>query len=73
MFKSFRSIFLILQLLLFINPLFRQLRRKNFPLLLKEGMFLALANWDIISQYLKNRNFSFEKMKKYMQFKKFRK
>jgi hypothetical protein len=64
MFRSaYRTIVLVLQVLMIATPLLGRWRRQKLSFLLKEGAFLVLTNWDLIWKYLEKRKWSIETAK----------
>lgn len=63
MFKSLRSLLLIVQFLSLLSPLLGGWRRKKLSFLMKEGVLFALTNWDLIWKYLEKRQWSIETIK----------
>jgi hypothetical protein len=63
MFRSLRLLILIVQALAIVSPLLGAARRQKLPLLLKEGTFFVLTNWELLWKYLEKRNWSIETLK----------
>ncbi len=73
MFRSaFRSIVFILQALAIISPLLGRGRKQKLPLLMKEGAFLILTNWNFIWKFLEKRNWSIDTIRNLLRLRRFK-
>jgi hypothetical protein len=69
---ALRSILFIWQLLVIIAPLIGKGRRQKIPLVLKEGAFFVLTNWELIWKYLEKRKWSIETIRNLLKFRRMR-
>ncbi len=68
MFRSFRSLLLIVQALSLLTPLLRGKQMLKLPFLLKELTFLLVTNPDLVLKFLEKRRWSPEVIKKFFEF-----
>jgi len=65
---ALRAMIFILEALAIVAPLLGRGRRQKIPLVLKEGTFFVLTNWQLIWKYLEKRKWTIDALKNILRY-----